>query len=273
MTNGFANRLIRINLATKSISVETTPEVLEKFLGGKGLGAYLLTKELKPRIDPLGSENKIIISTGPLQGSNIPICGRYCIVTKSPLTGLFLDSHAGGFVGSELKFAGYDAIVIEEKSKEPCYISIVDDEISINPAVHLRGFSTLDKEIKIRKELNQPKARVLSIGLAGENLVKYACVTSDSFRNTGRGGIGAVFGSKNLLAIAICGTKGEISTAQPDAMKLLETNLRDRASTAWKGNHWLYNTGTPALVVSSSERYVHHEFGYGEETTISCPKS
>ncbi len=174
-------------------------------------------------------------------------------VTKSPLTGLFLDSHVGGFVGPELKFANYDAIIVEGKSEKPCYISIINDEINIHPAKHLKGLATLDKEIKIKNELNEPKAKILSIGLAGENLVKYACVTSDSFRNAGRGGSGAVFGSKNLLAIAIRGSKKEISVANQEQMNNLETNLRDRANTAREGNHWLYETGTPALLVFSSE--------------------
>ena len=123
--------------------------------------------------------NKIIIATGPLQGSIVPICGRYCIVTKSPLTGLFLDSHAGGFVGPELKFAGYDAIIIEGISDKPCYLSIIDDNIQIRSGEKLKGMTTLDKEIQIKQELNLENAKIMSIGPAGENLVKYACVTSD----------------------------------------------------------------------------------------------
>ncbi len=100
MANGYHDRLIRINLSTKKIELESLPpKIVETFIGGKGLGAYILTRELKPGIDPLGPDNKIIVATGPLQGSVVPICGRYCIVTKSPLTGLFLDSHAGGFIG------------------------------------------------------------------------------------------------------------------------------------------------------------------------------
>ena len=100
MSNGYHDRIIRINLSTKEIDIESlSPRVAESFIGGKGLGAYILTREVKQGIDPLGPENKIIITTGPLQGSVVPICGRYCIVTKSPLTGLFLDYHAGGFWG------------------------------------------------------------------------------------------------------------------------------------------------------------------------------
>ena len=207
MSNGYHDRIIRINLSTKEIDIESLPpRIAESFIGGKGLGAYILTREVKQGIDPLGPENKIIITTGPLQGSVVPICGRYCIVTKSPLTGLFLDSHAGGFWGPELKFAGYDAIIIEGVSDRPCYISIIDDNIQIRNGKNIKGMTTLDKEIQIKQELNSENAKVMSIGPAGENLVKYACVTSDSFRNTGRGGVGAVFGSKNLLGVSVKGS-------------------------------------------------------------------
>ncbi len=255
MANGLHNRLVRINLSTNQIKKEKLPEnIVETFMGGKGLGAFLLTQELDPGIDPLGSENKIIVSTGPLQGTVVPICGRYCIVTKSPLTGLFLDSHAGGFVGPELKFAGYDALIIEGIAKSPCFISIRDDDIQINDAQDLKGLTTLEKEMAFRKRIHEPKARIMSIGPAGENKVKFACITSDSFRNTGRGGIGAVFGSKNLLGIAIKGNKKDIPVFDLEKLKNKAMDLRKRASKGKEVDHWIYRVGTPALFNISSER-------------------
>ena len=254
MVNGYHNRILRVNLSNKQISEEELPNNLSEILiGGKGLGAYLLTRELKPGIDPLSPENRIILATGPLQGSVVPICGRYCVVTKSPLTGLFLDSHAGGFVGPELKFAGFDALIIEGCSSAPCYISIRDEEIQVKEGVTLKGLTTLDKELQIKKDLEEPKAKIMSIGPAGENLVKFACVTSDSFRNTGRGGVGAVFGSKNLLAIAIRGTKKDIPVAQPENLSKKAKDLRSRATKGKETNHWIYRVGTPALLNSSSQ--------------------
>ena len=254
MSNGYHDRIIRINLSTKEIDIESLPpRIAESFIGGKGLGAYILTREVKQGIDPLGPENKIIITTGPLQGSVVPICGRYCIVTKSPLTGLFLDSHAGGFWGPELKFAGYDAIIIEGVSDRPCYISIIDDNIQIRNGKNIKGMTTLDKEIQIKQELNSENAKVMSIGPAGENLVKYACVTSDSFRNTGRGGVGAVFGSKNLLGVSVKGSKKDIPVADLEKLNLLAKNLRERAKTGKDADHWIYRVGTPALVDHSSK--------------------
>ncbi|MHA1944464.1 MAG: aldehyde ferredoxin oxidoreductase family protein [Candidatus Hodarchaeales archaeon] len=254
MSNGYHDRIIRINLLTKKIDIESLPpRIAESFIGGKGLGAYILTREVKQGIDPLGPENKLIITTGPLQGSVVPICGRYCIVTKSPLTGLFLDSHAGGFWGPELKFAGYDAIIIEGVSDRPCYISIIDDKIQIRNGNNIKGMTTLDKEIQIKQELNLENAKVMSIGPAGENLVKYACVTSDSFRNTGRGGIGAIFGSKNLLGIAINGSNKDIPVANIENLNLKARDLRERAKTGKNADHWLYRVGTPALLNHSSK--------------------
>ncbi len=197
MMYGYNNQLLRVDLTTKKISKEKLPEIASTFLGGKGLGAYLLTRELAPKIDPLGPQNKLIIVTGPLQGSIVPICGRYAIVSKSPLTGLFLDSHAGGSIGPELKFAGYDALIVEGAASSPRYLSIIDDNVEIRDAAHLKGLSTLDKELQIKKELGE-QTKIMSIGPAGENKVKFACVTSESFRNLGRSGVGAVFGRKTF---------------------------------------------------------------------------
>lgn len=254
MTNGYNNRLARINLSTNQITIEPLPNIIETFLGGKGLGVYILTRELAPHIDPLGSENKLVIVTGPLQGSNVPICGRYTVVTKSPLTGLILDSHAGGSIGPELKFAGYDALIIEGTASEPCYISILDDEIKIRNGEHLKGLSTLEKEIQIKKDLDNEEVKVMSIGVAGENMVKFACVTSESFRNVGRGGVGAVFGSKNLLAIAIKGSKKDISVADMEALNELASQLRNRATQGRTSGLRLYRIGTPNLVTVASNR-------------------
>jgi aldehyde:ferredoxin oxidoreductase len=254
MTNGYNNRILRINLSLNEITVDELPKIIDKFLGGKGLGAYFLTRELSPGIDPLGSENKIIIATGPLQGTSTPLSGRYCAVTKSPLTGLFLDSQAGGTVGPELAFAGYDVVIIEGVAqKDPVYITIINDDVQIRNAKHLQGLTTLDKEAKIQEE-HGADVRVMSIGLAGENKVKFACITSESFRNLGRGGLGAVFGSKNLLAIAIKGIRNEIQVANPEKVKELTTDLRNRATTGRTSGLRLYRIGTPNLVSVASNR-------------------
>lgn len=254
MTKGYNNRLARINLSTNQITIESLPNIIETFLGGKGLGVYILTRELAPHIDPLGSENKLVIVTGPLQGSIVPICGRYTVVTKSPLTGLILDSHAGGSIGPELKFTGYDALIIEGSAPEPCYISILDDEIKIRNGEQLKRLSTLEKEAQIKKDLDNEEVKVMSIGVAGENMVKFACVTSESFRNVGRGGVGAVFGSKKLLAIAIKGSTKDIPVADLEAINEIASELRNRATQGRTSGLRIYRIGTPNLVTVASNR-------------------
>ncbi|MHA1213672.1 MAG: aldehyde ferredoxin oxidoreductase family protein [Candidatus Hodarchaeales archaeon] len=249
---GNNNQILRIDLSKHKIKVEPRPKITRTFLGGKGLGAYILTRELKPKIDPLGPENKIVIVTGPLQGSVVPICGRYAIITKSPLTGLFLDSHAGGSIGPELKFAGYDALIIEGSSPKPVFIYITDKSYEIRDASHLKGLSTLDKELELKKELGSD-TKIMSIGQAGENLIKIACVTGESFRNIGRGGVGAVFGSKKLLAIAIKGKPKSIPVADSTRLEKLANEVKTRAKTGRESDHWIYKWGTPALLPFASE--------------------
>ncbi len=200
-------KLLRINLTTTQITKEDIPEeIYTKYIGGTGFIAYYLYKELDPKTEPLTPENKIIIASGPAQGTKIPITGRYVVGALSPLTDHFIDSHVGGFLGPELRFAGYDLIIIEGKADSPVYISIKDDLIEIKDAKHLWGEVSYKTEAQIRNDESEPKMRVICIGPAGENLVTLACPTSDGHRNPGRGGLGAVFGSKNLKAIAVKGS-------------------------------------------------------------------
>ncbi|KYK27743.1 MAG: hypothetical protein AYK19_21295 [Theionarchaea archaeon DG-70-1] len=205
----YTGRILRIDLSTSKISEENLNEKdAEKFIGGKGLGAHLLFDNIDPRVDPLSPENSLILCTGPLTGSLAPTSGRWCIVTKSPLTSLFLDSQIGGYFGAEIKKSGYDVIIVKGKADDPVYIAIQDDNVEIRDAVHLWGRNTTATEESLKDE-----GRVLSIGVAGENLVKYACINTDLFvhkgrgGNAGRGGAGAVMGSKNLKAIVIKGTQ------------------------------------------------------------------
>ncbi|MBU7030326.1 MAG: aldehyde ferredoxin oxidoreductase family protein [Theionarchaea archaeon] len=205
----YTGRILRIDLSTSKISEENLNEKdAEKFIGGKGLGVHLLFDNIDPRVDPLSPENSLILCTGPLTGSLAPTSGRWCIVTKSPLTSLFLDSQIGGYFGAEIKKSGYDVIIIRGKADDPVYIAIQDDNVEIRDATHLWGRNTTATEESLKDE-----GRVLSIGVAGENLVKYACINTDLFvhkgrgGNAGRGGAGAVMGSKNLKAIVIKGTQ------------------------------------------------------------------
>ncbi|RLF42070.1 MAG: aldehyde ferredoxin oxidoreductase [Thermoplasmata archaeon] len=210
MFYGYTGNILDIDLSSGSIKdVSLNKEDAKQFIGGKGLGAKILYDTLDEGIDPLSSENILIFITGPLTATSMPTSGRFTVVTKSPLTGLFLDSHVGGYFGPELKFAGYDALIIRGRSEKPVYLSIFKGDIELKDAKHLWGKTTSETTKAIRKELGDEKTRVAEIGPAGEKLVRYAMINIDTYDQrerggqAGRGGSGAVMGSKNLKAIAI----------------------------------------------------------------------
>lgn len=229
----YAGKFLKINLSTGRIKKEELEEgIAKKFLGSKGFGAKFLYDELPAKTDPFAPDNRIVISVGPLTGTGAfsPKCN---MASKSPLTGGWLDCTLGGFFGPELKFAGYDALVISGKAPEPVYIWIHDDKVELRAAKEFWGRTSHETEKSIKKNLNDQKIRVTSIGPAGENLVRFACVNGDFYRQAGRGGIGAVWGSKNLKAVAVRGS-GEVGFANKLAftkhMKELNKYLKDNSA-------------------------------------------
>ena len=227
ISGGYNGRILRVNLTRNEIITESIEEnFYRKYLGGAGLIAYYLLKEVEPGISPLSPENKIIFGLGPLTGIPFPGTGRHCVGAKSPLTGGIAKSEAGEFWGAELKFAGFDALIIEGKSEKPVYIWIHDGEASIRDAGHLWGKYTKETQEIIRAELNDKRARVAMIGPGGENLVKYACVMHGTYDAAGRGGMGAVMGSKNLKAIAVRGTR-KLRIVNPEGVKALRGWLEE----------------------------------------------
>lgn len=209
MADGYTGKVLRVDLTSEKIATEPiNREWAKRFIGGKGLGARYLFEELKPGVDPLSSDNVLMIWTGPLVGTMVPLTSRYVVITKSPQTGTFLDSYAGGYFGPELKYAGFDGVIIKGKASKPVYLWIKDGKPEIRDAKNLWGKDNFKTEALIRKETGESHARVASTGPAGEKLSLIAGVTSDLTRNAGRGGGGAVFGSKNLKAIACRGTMG-----------------------------------------------------------------
>jgi len=209
---GYNGKILRVNLTNGTTSVDNLDEVFcRKYIGGAGFVAYYMMKELAPKIDPLGPENKLFIMTGPLVGYALSGNARNCVGCKSPLTGGVAKSEVGGFWNAELKHAGFDGIIVEGKSPKPVYISIKDGVAEIKDASKFWGMETLDTEKGIRKELGDDHVRLMMIGQGGENMVRFACVINDLKEAAGRGGTGAVMGSKNLKAIAVRGSK------QPDA--------------------------------------------------------
>ncbi len=203
----FMGKLLFIDLTRQeSAPVDFSPGLKDAFVGGKGLGARLLYDLIPAGCDPLGQENVLMFMAGPLTGTLAPAM-RGCVVTKSPLTGTFLDSFYGGYFSQEIKYAGYDALVIRGKAEHPVYLWIEDDKVEFKDASHLWGQDTFATNQKIKAELGDTSVKVACIGPAGENLVKYALISLEYNRQAGRGGSGAVMGSKSLKAIALCGTQ------------------------------------------------------------------
>jgi aldehyde:ferredoxin oxidoreductase len=205
MLGGYTGKFLRVNLTNEKTSVEKLDgKTAGKFVGGKGLGAKILYDSVNPNTDPLGPENLLIFASGPLTGTLAPSSARWVVITKSPLTGAFLDSHVGGFFGAEMKSTGFDCLVISGKAVNPTCLWIHNDSVDFINAEDLWGKGCLETETKLKERLDK-NAKVASIGPAGERLVRYACITADLYRQAGRGGTGAVMGAKNLKAIAVRG--------------------------------------------------------------------
>ena len=218
---GYVGRILRVNLSDEHIVTETPEDTFyRRYIGGEGFVAYYLLKELKPRVDPLGPENKLIFAAGPVTGAPIPGGGRNSVGAKSPLTGGFGEAEVGGHWGAELKKAGFDAVIVEGRAESPVYLALRDGEAEIRDAEHLWGLDTGESQKMIREELGDDLIRVAQIGLGGENLVRYACVIVDLKDAAGRTGMGAVMGSKNLKAIAVRG-HGRVEVADPDKLRSL----------------------------------------------------
>ncbi len=205
---GYNGKILRVNLTSRSSTTEVLDEIFcRRYLGGAGFVAYYLWKELKKGTDALGLDNKLIFALGPASGLNLPGAARHCVGAKSPLTGGIAKAEVGGFWAAEFKRAGYDAIIIEGKATKPTYLWIEDGVVSIKDATHLWGKETKETEAAIRAELEDEHIQLAMIGLGGENMVRYACIMHGCHDTAGRGGLGAVMGSKNLKAVAVRGHK------------------------------------------------------------------
>ncbi|UCF97401.1 MAG: aldehyde ferredoxin oxidoreductase family protein [Spirochaetaceae bacterium] len=271
--NAEPHRILRVDLSTSRTDVDTIPEdLIALYLGGRGLGAYLLYREVPAYVEPLSPKNKLIFLNGPLVGSLIPGSNKVNVTFKSPLTGTYSYSLCGGHWGPALRAAGFDGIIIRGKAERPVYLLIRDDTAELRNAEPLWGKTIPQTEEAIRRELvaggtrSEGAARstragqgvqdadlqIAAIGAAGENLVKYACITSGLYREFGRGGGGAVMGSKNLKAIAVIGSMG-MEIHDPKAMMEVSARLYDKlkASPKFAERH---EYGTAELVDKVNNR-------------------
>jgi len=218
MPDGFAGRILRVDLTSGEIAVEEKDERFYRtYMGGWGIIGYYLLREMAKGVPALDPANRLVFASGLVTGTAVGGSGRSAVGAKSPLTGAFGAAEAGGYFGAELVAAGFDAIVISGRAAEPVYLWVKDGQAEIRPAGHLWGMLTADAQQAIRAELGEPRARLAQIGPAGEQLSAIACIMHDINRAAGRGGLGAVMGSKNLKAVAVRGS-GKKPVADAEAV-------------------------------------------------------
>ena len=239
-----------VDLSRKKVSITRTPDSLKRaFLGGRGLNSYYLYTMLKPGIDPLKSSNVLIFGTGFLSGTLVPNSSRFNVSAKSPESGILGDANCGGYFAAEFRYAGFDRVIITGKAKEPCYLYIEDGAIEIRDAGTYWGMDTTEVQQSLKRDLGQVEAAVC--GVAGENLVRFACVRTGVKNAAGRGGMGAVMGSKNLKAVVARGKEG-VEIAHPEEMLEVTEKLKDYLMSS-KITPILGSVGTPLLYEVSNK--------------------
>ena len=215
---GWTGTILRVDLANGTAKRERLdPKLARDYIGARGLGGKIIATEVDPSTDALGPDNKMVFAPGPFTGTFAPSGGRFNVITKSPLNGTIAASNSGGAFGPELKYAGYDAVIIEGQSPKPVYLWIRDDEVVIRDAAAFWGMTVHDTVDGLRAETDE-EAKVACIGPAGENLSLISSVMNEMHRAAGRTGVGAVMGSKKLKAIVVVGT-GAVTVAEPDPVQ------------------------------------------------------
>lgn len=249
---GFAGKILHVNLTNGKIwSEDLSYDMVSNFIGGRGINAKLLWDFVKnPNIDPLSLDNVLIFGTGTLTCTTAPSSGRTTITTKSPLTNLYLKSSVGGHWGAELKFSGFDHLVIHGSSEVPVYVWIKNENVEVRDASHIWGSDVRKTDNTIKKELKDENVRTACVGPAGENLVKCASIMCSVYNAAARGGVGAVMGSKKLKAVAVRGT-GEVEVDRPERFNKIALETREAALMDLYGRKLsMYGTGSDVLTNS-----------------------
>ena len=280
---GYTGKILWVDLTTRELREEEVPtELYQKFLGGYGLGVKYLYERLKPGVDPLGPDNILGFTTGPLNHTGALGCGRYTVVAKSPLTGTWGDANSGGYLAPALKSTGYDAIFFTGKSPKPVYLYLGNGSKELRDAAHLWGKDTNETEDQICQELGDNQLKIASIGPAGEKLSLISCIINDKGRAAARSGLGAVMGSKNLKALAV---RGKEKTAIADEGRLKELNKMIREQLALrptKFQDFLAKILKPLLPLMirlkvplpppdvKAVNQLFHDYGTAGLTAVSC---
>jgi aldehyde:ferredoxin oxidoreductase len=254
MAHGYNGKILHVNLSTHEFQIEEPSEAFyRKYLGGSAINSYYLLKYVPQGIDPLAEENVLAVSVAVTTGAPIAGQSRMCIGAKSPLTGLIGDSQSGGFFPAEMKYAGFDALIIHGKSETPVYLWVDDGEVELRDASHLWGKITGEAEDLIWEELGDSSIKIIQIGPAGEKMAKFASVMSSCSRANGRTGMGAVMGSKNLKAIAVRGKNGKKQYKVADKEKLTELRKASNAKLKESSLNMMGKFGT-ALMMASQDK-------------------
>ena len=246
MKNGYWQRLLRIDLTGREITVEPIDEnELKRFVGGAGLAAEILRREVPARQDPYGPDNRLIFATGPFQGPPVPGGAKFSVVAISPVTGTFGDSAAGANWGPSLKDAGYDVLLFQGAADKPVYVTIVDDQVEIVDADDMWGLDTFQTVDAVRERTGNAKLSVAAIGPGGERRVATGCIAFDKHSFAGRCGLGAIMGSKNLKAVAVAGTH-EVEVHDPELTAALIKQFQQEIGQTVRDNGFRKH-GTPGL--------------------------
>ncbi|MGD0424062.1 MAG: aldehyde ferredoxin oxidoreductase family protein [Candidatus Bathyarchaeia archaeon] len=251
---GWAGSILHADLSNKKIWKEPlSVEQAFKYLGGRGLNAKTLWNLAGERdLEPFSPDNVLIFGTGTLSGTFAPSSGRTTITTKSPLTGLYAKSSFGGQFGPQLKFAGYDQLLVHGRSSEPCYLSIMDHDVQIKDARHLWGLDVRETDEALKAESSRETFEACYIGPAGERLVRFASIMTSVYHAAARAGVGAVMGAKNLKAVAVSGT-GSMGVAHPQEFEELVLRVREELSNDEKAGRSLHTYGTAGGLLAANE--------------------
>ena len=253
MAQGITNKILRVNLTDRQVSIEEPDDLFyRRYLGGAGFVSYYLLKELKPGIDPLSPDNILIFALGPLTGTPVPGGSRNCIGAKSPLSGGIAKSEVGGYFGYELKRAGFDTLIVEGRADRPVYLWIHEGEVEIRDATNLWGKTVLETEEAIEADLGERQVRTATIGPAGENMAAIACIITDLRNAAGRGGTGAVMGSKNLKSVAVKGRKVPQVADRPKFLEMAQWMNRNYMNIGQAGRMHELGTGTAEAMVGGN---------------------
>jgi len=266
-----AQRVLNVNLTTGQVSTEeVSGRDLVRLLGGRGLAAKMLYERVPAGMDPLGPGSVLIWSPGTLSGTSAPSSGRTSVTCKGPATGLYLKVSVGGHLGAELKYAGYDYLVISGRAPHPVYLWIDDDRVEIRQARHLWGKGTRESDDLIKAELSDDEIQTGIIGPAGENKVLFSCIMVSRYNSASRGGVGAVMGSKNLKAVAVRG-RGALRVARPKPYFELAARMR-RELAADAGSESLYNWGTSGSIPGLDEMGMLAAYNFSQVTIANSER-